>query len=159
MKNHSINKLLSLVLAFVLIAAAALTGCSGSPAGTTESPKPAETTAPSQPAENVTVLGEGSSVFNLTIVDKEGAEHLYEIHTDEEFVGFALIAHELIEGEQGPYGMYIKSVLGQTLDYETDGMYWSFYVGGEYAMTGVDQTPVENGAHYMLKAESASEFE
>ena len=157
MKNHSTNKLLSLVLVFVLIAAAALTGCSDKPAETTG--VPVSTGDASQPAENVTVLGEGRSVFNLTIVDKEGAEHLYEIHTDEEFVGFALIAHELIEGEQGPYGMYIKSVLGQTLDYETDGMYWSFYVGGEYAMTGVDQTPVENGAHYMLKAESASEFE
>ena len=34
-------------------------------------------------------------------------------------------------------------------------MYWSFYVGGEYALTGVDQTPVELGAQYMLKAEAA----
>ena len=158
MKNHSTNKLLSLVLAFVLIAAAALTGCSGKPAETTGVP----TTQDSQstaPAGDVTVLGEGSSVFNLTIVDKEGAEHLYEIHTDEEFVGFALIAHELIEGEEGPYGLYIKSVLGQVLDYETDKMYWAFYVNGEYAMTGVDLTPIVEGSSYMLKAESASEFE
>ena len=158
MKNHSTNKLLSLVLAFVLIAAAALTGCSGKPAETTGVP----TTQASQstaPAGDVTVLGEGSRVFDLSIVDKEGAEHLYEIHTDEEFVGFALIAHELIEGEEGPYGMYIKSVLGQVLDYEADGMYWSFYVNGEYAMTGVDLTPVIEGDSYMLKAESASEFE
>ena len=53
--------------------------------------------------------------------------------------------------------MYIKSVLGQTLDYETDGMYWSFYVNGEYAMTGVDQTPITEGEHYQLKAEAAAE--
>ena len=65
--------------------------------------------------------------------------------------------YSLIEGEEGPYGLYIKSVLGQVLDYETDGMYWSFYVGGEYAMTGVDLTPVTEGEHYMLKAESAEE--
>jgi len=70
-------------------------------------------------------------------------------------VGYALIAHELIEGEEGPYGMYIKSVLGQVLDYDTDGMYWSFYVGSEYAMTGVDQTPITEGEHYQLKAEAA----
>ncbi|MBE6949756.1 MAG: DUF4430 domain-containing protein [Ruminococcaceae bacterium] len=147
MKNNSMRKLLSLVLVFVLIAALALTGCSG---------KPAETTAPpEQPAEQATVLGEGSKSFNLTIVDKEGNEHLYEIHTDEEMVGYALIAHELIEGEEGPYGMYIKSVLGQVLDYDTDGMYWSFYVGSEYAMTGVDQTPITEGEHYQLKAEAA----
>lgn len=148
MKQNSMNKLLSLVLVFVLIAAAALTGCSSAPA---------ETTAPPAETEPVTVLGEGGKSFELTVVDKEGISHLYLIHTDEEFVGSALIAHELIEGEEGPYGLYIKSVLGQVLDYETDGMYWSFYVGGEYAMTGVDLTPVTEGEAYMLKAESAEE--
>ena len=148
MKQNSMKNLLSLVLVFVLVAAAALTGCSGAPAETTEAP---------QDLVDVTVLGEGSKSFDLTIVDKEGVSHLYQIHTDEEYVGFALIAHELIEGEEGPYGMYIKSVLGQVLDYETDGMYWSFYIGGEYAMTGVDLTPVTEGEHYTLKAESAEE--
>ena len=88
-------------------------------------------------------------------MDKEGAEHLYLIHTDEEMVGTAMIAHGLIEGEEGPYGMYIKSVLGQVLDYETDQMYWAFYVNGEYALTGVDQTPVTADTSYMLKAEAA----
>ena len=146
MKQSSMKTMLSLVLVFVLLAAAALTGCSGAPAETTEAP---------QLSGDVTVLGEGSKSFDLTIVDKEGFSYLYQIHTDEEFVGFALIAHELIEGEEGPYGMYIKSVLGQVLDYETDGMYWSFYVNGEYAMTGVDQTPILEGEQYMLKAEAA----
>jgi hypothetical protein len=146
MQNHSINKLLSLVLVFVLIAAAALTGCSGAPT---------ETTAPTAPGGAVTELGEGSKTFELTVEDKEGVIHSYRIHTDEEMVGFALIKHELIEGEQGQYGMYIKSVLGQTLDYETDGMYWAFYVNGEYALTGVDQTPIQADTAYLLKAEAA----
>ena len=146
MKNNSMKKLLSLVLAFVLTAALALTGCSGKPAETTEAP---------QSGGAVTVLGEGAKSFELTIVDKEGAEHLYLIHTDEEMVGYALIEHKLIEGEQGQYGMYIKSVLGQVLDYETDGMYWAFYVNGEYALTGVDQTPIQADTGYMLKAEAA----
>ena len=127
MKKHNAKNLLALVLAFVLIAAAALTGCSGAPT---------ETTAPTAPDGAVTELGEGSKSFELTIEDKEGVIHSYRIHTDEEMVGFALIEHELIEGEQGQYGMYIKSVLGQTLDYETDGMYWAFYVNGEYAQIG-----------------------
>lgn len=146
MKNNSMKKLLSLVLAFVLTAALALTGCSGTPAETTEAP---------QAAGQATVLGEGAKSFELTIVDKEGNTHLYLIHTDEEMVGSALIAHELIEGEEGPYGLYIKSVLGQVLDYETDGMYWSFYINGEYALTGVDQTPINEGESYQLRAEAA----
>jgi hypothetical protein len=146
MKKHNAKNLLALVLAFVLIAAAALTGCSGAPT---------ETTAPTAPDGAVTELGEGSKTFELTIEDKEGVIHSYRIHTDEEMVGFALIKHELIEGEQGQYGMYIKSVLGQTLDYETDGMYWAFYVNGEYALTGVDQTPIQADTAYLLKAEAA----
>ena len=151
MKQNSMNKMLSLVLVFVLLAAAALTGCSG---------KPAETTAPietpdSTGSSDFTILGEGEKSFELIIVDKEGNEHLYLIHTDEEMVGYALIEHEIIQGEQGQYGMYIKSVLGQVLDYETDGMYWAFYVNGEYAMTGVDQTPITADTSYMLKAEAA----
>ena len=153
MKNNSIKKLLALVLAFVLIAAAALTGCSTTPAETTA--PPAETTEAPAETQPVTELGEGASNFGLTIVDKEGVTHLYRIHTNVGMVGEALIEVDLIDGEQGPYGMYIKSVLGQVLDYETDGMYWSFYVNGEYALTGVDQTPVELGAQYMLKAEAA----
>ena len=149
MKNNSMKKLLSLVLAFVLTAALALTGCSGKPAETT-----AATEAP-QSGGAVTVLGQGQKSFELTIVDKEGITHPYMIHTDAEMVGQALIEHGLIEGEEGPYGLYIKSVLGQVLDYETDGMYWSFYVGTEYAMTGVDLTPIIEGEHYQLKAEAA----
>jgi hypothetical protein len=146
MKHHNAKKLLALVLSFVLIAAAALTGCSGAPT---------ETTGATGQVTNTTELGEGSKTFELTIEDKEGVIHSYRIHTDEEMVGFALIAHELIEGEQGQYGMYIKSVLGQTLDYETDGMYWAFYVNGEYALTGVDQTPIQADTAYLLKAEAA----
>ena len=146
MKNNSIKKLLALVLVFVLTAAAALTGCSTTPA---------ETTAPPAETQPVTELGEGASNFGLTIIDKEGVTHLYRVHTNVGMVGEALIEEGLIDGEQGPYGMYIKSVLGQVLDYETDGMYWSFYVGDEYALTGVDQTPVEHEAQYMLKAEAA----
>ena len=153
MKNNSIKKLLALVLAFVLTAAAALTGCSTTPAETTA--PPAETTEAPAETQPVTELGEGASNFGLTIVDKEGVTHLYRVHTNVGMVGEALIEVDLIDGEQGPYGMYIKSVLGQTLDYETDGMYWAFYVNGEYALTGVDQTPVQADTGYMLKAEAA----
>ena len=144
MKNNRIQKLLALVLVFVLTAAAALSGCSTTPA---------ETTAPPAETQPVTEVGEGAANFELTIVDKDGVTHLYRVHTNVGMVGEALIEVGLIDGEQGPYGMYIKSVLGTVLDYEVDKMYWSFYVNGEYAMTGVDQTPITGNDSYMLKAE------
>ncbi len=142
--QKNMKQFLSLFLCFVLIAAAALTGC--------ESETP-ETTLPSD--LKATVMGEGGTVFQCTIVDKEGAATLYEIHTDCAMVGEALEALGILEGEEGPYGLFIKAVNGVELDYNKDGMYWSFYINGEYALTGVDQTPITEGESYMIKAEAA----
>lgn len=135
MNNSSMKKMLSLVLCIVLIAALALTGCSG---------KPAETTAPA-----------GEKTFTFVVTDPEGVDTTFEITSTAATVGEALIAEGLLQGEQGEYGLYVKTVNGLTLDYDTDGMYWGFYVNGEYALTGVDQTPITEGETYQFKAEAA----
>ena len=67
--------------------------------------------------------------------------------------GKALLDQGVIAGEDSSYGLYVKTVNGITLDYDTDGMYWAFYINGEYAQTGVDATGVENGAVYAFRAE------
>ena len=100
-----------------------------------------------------TTLGEGQTVFAFTVVDKEGNETHYEIHTDKETVGDALLELELIDGEVGQYGLYVKVVNGITADYDVDQTYWAFYINGEYGFTGVDSTKVEAGAAYMFKVE------
>ncbi len=154
MNRNSCKKMLSLILCMVLIAAMALfaSGCSDQPDPT----DPGETTEAPQPTGDVVVKGEGKTAFRFLVVKPDGTESQYEIHTDEETVGAALMALELLQGEQGPYGLYVKTVDGVTLDYEKDGMYWSGYVGGEYAMTGVDSIAVEEGMTFAFKAESAS---
>lgn len=100
-----------------------------------------------------TVLGEGQTVFTFTVVDQEGNETHFEIHTDKETVGDALLELELIDGEAGQFGLYVKSVNGVTADYDVDKTYWAFYINGEYGFTGVDTTKVEAGAAYMFKVE------
>ena len=87
------------------------------------------------------------------MVDKDGKETKFEIHTDKTTVGEALLEVKLIEGEEGPYGLYVKSVNGITADYDVDQTYWAFYINGEMAMTGVDVTDVEAGATYSFKVE------
>lgn len=101
----------------------------------------------------VTVLGEGATVFVFTVVDKEGTETVFEIHTEKEIVGEALLELSLIAGEEGAYGLYVKTVNGITADYDTDGTYWAFYVNGEYAASGVDTTTIVDGESYMFKVE------
>ena len=132
MKRNSMKKALSVVLCVVLIAAMALlvTGCGNEPQA------PANT-----------------KTFTFQVVDAEGNETTTEITSDAATVGEALIAEGLIEGEDGEFGLYVKTVNGITLDFEADGMYWAFYIDGEYGMTGVDQTEITDGATYAFKAE------
>ena len=76
-----------------------------------------------------------------------------DITTEKETVGEALLDEGLIEGEDSQYGLYVKKVNGVLADYNVDGTYWAFYVNGAYGATGVDSTPVEDGATYAFKVE------
>lgn len=98
-------------------------------------------------------LGEGSKEFALTVADKDGNEAQFQIHTDKETVGEALQELNLIDGEEGEYGLYVKTVNGITADYDADGVYWAFYINGEYAASGVDATKITEGDSYALKVE------
>jgi len=126
MKCNSLKKWLALIGCIVLIAALALTttGCGSKEAAADE------------------------KTFLFTVVDLEGNETEFEIHTQESTVGAALIKEGLIEGEEGPYGLYVKVVNGITAIYEEDGSYWAFYEDGEYALAGVDQTQIDPEVHY-----------
>lgn len=158
-RTHKRN-VLSFLLCAVLIAAMALSmmGCNDTKAGdggdtaattTTEAETPATTTTVADENE----FGTGAVTFTFTVTDKAGAEETFTIHTDKETVGDALLEHGLIAGEEGAYGLYVKTVNGITADYDTDGTYWAFYVNGEYAASGVDQTAVTAGATYGFKVE------
>lgn len=107
-------------------------------------------TGSEETASTSNVLGEGATSFNFTVVDLEGNESAYEIHTDETTVGAALLAVELIAGDEGEYGLYVTSVNGITADWDADQTYWAFYIDGEYAMTGVDATEINPDAAYSM---------
>lgn len=152
-KMTEAKKALSLLLCIVLIAAVALfSGCNAE-----TNPPDTQTTTDSlkNKTEDVTVLGEGETKFTFTVTDLDGKESVFEINTDKTTVGEALLDVELIAGDEGEYGLYVKTVNGITLDYETDGAYWAFYVDGTYAMAGVDATDIAEGSSYLLKAEKA----
>lgn len=120
-----------------------------------DTPEETETDAQndSQTGTEGNVLGEGETQFPFTVVDQEGEETLFEIHTDKETVGEALQDVGLIEGEEGDYGLFVKTVNGITADYDKDGVYWAFYVNDEYAAEGVDSTKITEGDTYAFKVE------
>lgn len=92
----------------------------------------------------------GAKTFTVTVVHRDETAKTFTYHTDQEYLGKALLDKGLIQGEDGPYGLYVTTVDGETADYDTDGGYWALYQGEEYAMQGIDQTPVADGDTFSL---------
>ena len=122
------KKLFALVLAMVLVLSLAACG------KTQEAPKT-----------------EGLASITVTVVHKDGSSKDFTYQTDQEFLGPLLQAEGLIEGNAGPYGMEITKVDGEQAIYDTDKAYWALYEGEEYALQGIDTTPIKDGGTYKLE--------
>ena len=92
----------------------------------------------------------GDKHFTITVVHSDGTEKTFDCYTDEEFLDKALLADGVITGHEDQYGLVIDSADGEEAIWERDSVYWSLYIGEEYATTGISQTPVEDGASYKL---------
>ena len=96
-----------------------------------------------------TEFGKGAKTVTVEVAVEEQLV-TFTVHTDKDTVGAALLEHELIAGDESEYGLYVKVVNGMTADYDVDQSYWAFYINGEFAMTGVDATEIDEGAVYQL---------
>lgn len=92
-------------------------------------------------------FGKGAKTVQLEVIAEEQSV-TFTIHTDKETLGDALMEHGLIAGEQGAYGLYVKTVNGILADYDIDQTYWSLSKNGEASMTGVDGTKIADAEHY-----------
>ena len=88
--------------------------------------------------------------FTVIVVHSDGSEKNFTYETTEEFVGPVLTADGLIKGNDGPYGLEITEVDGEEAIYSTNGAYWAVFEGEEYALQGIDTTPVVDGGIYKL---------
>ena len=88
--------------------------------------------------------------FTVIVVHKDGTEKTFSYETNEKYVGPVLEADGLLKGNEGPYGMEITEVDGEKAVYSEDGAYWAVYEGEEYALQGIDTTPVKEGQVYKL---------
>ncbi len=125
------KKLLAMLLAMVMVLS--LAACAAGGADQTEG---SETVALKK--------------FTVTVVHADGTSKDFTYETDEEFVGAVLIKAGLIKGEDGPYGLMITEADGEKIE-DTNKAYWAIYEGEEYAMQGIDTTPVVDGQVYKLE--------
>lgn len=141
MKN-TMKKLLALLLALVLTLALAACGQKEENKTDDQTNDPAITDQDNAADKKVTlpvadgaVIGQGAVAFTVEVQGADGKTVTFTVNTDEETVGAALLKLGVIAGDDSEYGLYVKTVNGETADYDTDGTYWGFYINGEYAMT------------------------
>ena len=157
------KKILSLLSLLLLTAAIAFfaVSCDGedlnkeentTAATTLASSETGTTAAPTEADTPSNVRGEGSTEFVFKVCTASDELKTYTVRTDKKTVGEALLDAGLIEGEDGPYGLYVKIVDGERHEYEDDGMYWAFYENDAYALKGVDSAEIKAGVEYSFKA-------
>jgi len=154
MRKENSKKLsfLAILLCIILTAVSVvcLAGCKNDGSKTD---KPVATAAATAEAEPTAAPEADKVSFKLVVVGKDGTEKTFDLESSKKMLGEALVDENLVSGTtSAEYGLMVDTVDGVKLDYNTDGYYWAFYINGEYAMTGVDSTPITEGAVYKFAA-------
>ncbi len=89
----------------------------------------------------------GSKTITVTVVHQDGTEKTFTCHTDEEYLDKVLLAEQIVQGEEGPYGLFIQTADGETAEGEG---WWMVCIGTESATAGVSEIPVTDGGSYSL---------
>jgi len=92
---------------------------------------------------------EGSKDLTIKVIHKDKSEKVFEVSTDEEYLGPVLVAKEIVVDNQSAYGLYILTADGETVN-ESNQEWWCITMGGESLMTGADETPVADGDTFEL---------
>lgn len=86
----------------------------------------------------------------VLVTHKSGEEKVFTITTTAENLGDALVENDIVDGEDGQYGLYITAVDGEVADYSVDQSFWALSKGGEELFTGASSTPVSDGDVFEL---------
>ncbi len=91
----------------------------------------------------------GAKSITIEVVHRDSTLKTFEYQTDREYLGEVLTDEALISGEEGPYGMFITTVDGETAD-DANQEWWCITKNNEKLNTSADQTPIADGEKYEL---------
>ena len=92
---------------------------------------------------------EGAKTIAVEVIHKDESKKTLTIATDAEYLRGALEQENLISGDETEYGLFVKTVDGETANADAQE-WWSFTREGVLLETGVDSTPIEDGEHYEI---------
>ena len=92
-----------------------------------------------------------TKTFTLNVISADGQTRTETIKTEKTKLGDALVDEEIIPySEDG----LVTTVYGDDLSsLSNDKAYWAFYIGDNYAETGIFDTDITDGAEYTLKVD------
>ena len=152
MKQQKLARfLLALLLILALTFTIALTACQKELAPEVETEGEVERTGAWKNAiyTKDTEFGEGEKTITVKVIAEE-QEIVFTIHTNEQYLDKAMLAHELITGENSEYGLYVKTVNGILADYNVDGTYWSVCKDNTPTPVGISSVEIADGDSYRL---------
>lgn len=90
----------------------------------------------------------GTKTITFQVVHKDGSAKDFTIETEADNLRAALEQEKLIEGEESEYGLYVKTVDGETVDDANEEWWCLTDKDGNMTPTGVDDTKIANGDAY-----------
>lgn len=91
----------------------------------------------------------GSKNITITVIHKDESEKVFQLSTDQEYLGPALVEGKVVEDNRSDYGLYILTADGETAD-EGNQEWWCVTKGGAEVTLGADQQPIYDGECYEL---------
>ena len=91
----------------------------------------------------------GAKEINIVVVHADQTEKSFTYQTDAEYLADVLLEKELVDGEMGSYGLFIKTVDGETAD-DSKQKWWCITKGGEQVNSGADALPIADGDQFEL---------
>ncbi len=91
----------------------------------------------------------GSKTITIDVVHKDESVKTFTAKTEREFLGEVLADKKIVEGEEGPYGLFIMAADGEVAD-ESNQEWWCLTKDGGQVNTSADQTPIADGDKYEL---------
>lgn len=91
----------------------------------------------------------GQKEITVVVVHGDLEEKSFEYQTDAEYLGEVLAENGLAQGTEGPYGVFITTVDGETAD-EAKQQWWCITKEGEMLNTSADSTPIQDQEQYEL---------
>ena len=99
--------------------------------------------------EDGTIIEVVGNSFTVVVVHGDGTTKEFSYTTDADYLGGFLYEEGLIVADESNPGMF-HTVDGEKADWNVNQSYWAFYEGDQYAVQGIETTPITDGAVYKL---------